>query len=668
MSEQTPKKKIEELRDLLHYHNELYYDNGRNEISDFEYDKLKAELAGLEERYPEFKKDDSPTQIVGSGKSGGSAHHIIPMMSMDNTYDEKELALFDSRVRKGLDGEDVEYVVELKIDGLAVSLIYENGKLTRGATRGNGVFGDDVTANVKMIEDVPLSLRKKDLFSVIPQHLDLRGEVYLKKSNFTEINKERERLDLSLFANPRNAAAGSLKLKDSEMVKNRKLSLWLYSVASADGLGVDRHSEVLQLLSDFGCPVNPNYRVCKNVAEILAFRDEWEEKRNELDYEIDGLVIKVNNLSQHDKLGQTAKSPRWAISYKYEAEKAETKINNIRIQVGKTGTLTPVAELEPVFLSGSTVSNANLHNDEEISRKDIRIGDFVIIEKAGEIIPQVINVLPEKRAGNEIVFKMPKFCPVCDTPVKKVTDGVYIKCLNISCPAQIKARLIYFASKPAMDIDGLGPAVIEQFFAKNLINDAADIYALTIPQIESLERMALKSAQNLINSIEKSKERGLERLLAAISIPLVGTGAARIIARNFGNLERLQNAQLEKLEKIPEIGPKVAEQVVDFFANEKNCALLNRLKEFGVSVEAKSIVDDSHQISGKIFVLTGTLPTLKRNDAKKMIEERGGKVSGSVSKKTDFLLAGDAAGSKLTKAEELGIKIINEEEFKNLIN
>lgn len=674
------KKHYEELKGLIYHHNKIYYDEGRNEISDFEYDGLMNELIGIEKDFPEFITKDSPTQIVGSGNATSSlfseeeiskpfapVEHAVPMMSMDNTYDENELRAFDERVRKGLDGDSVEYVVELKIDGLAVSLLYENGELKRAATRGNGVVGEDVTHNVKMIKDAPHQLGKKGLFTVHPEAVEIRGEVYLKKSRFAEINLEKEKNGEALFANPRNAAAGTLKLKDSSVVKERGLSLWLYAIASPAGLDVEKHSEVLQLLEDFNCPVNPHRCICKNVDEILKFRDKWEKKRHELDYETDGLVVKVNNLAQHGILGATAKSPRWAIAYKYEAEKAETRIKDIRLQVGKTGTLTPVADLEPVQLSGSTVSHASLHNFDEIKRKDIRVGDYVIIEKAGEIIPQVVKSLPEKRGGSEKIFEMPSACPECGGKVEKEEDGVYNRCSNISCPAQIRARLIYFASRPAMDIEGLGPAVVDLLLESNLVKDFGDIYRLEIKDVEELERMALKSAQNLVGAIGKSKSQGLEKLLAAISIPLVGTGAAKLLARHFGTLEKLKTASQEELEAIDEVGPKMAGEIVKFFANEDNLALLEKLENLGVSVEAKQKIDTSHAISGKTFVLTGTLPTLKRDDAKKMIEERGGKVSGSVSKKTDFVVAGESAGSKLEKAESLGVTVLDENQFLKLI-
>ncbi|MHC4871825.1 MAG: NAD-dependent DNA ligase LigA [Planctomycetota bacterium] len=667
MTENNVKSRLSELHKLIKYHNKLYYDQGTNEISDQEYDRLMKELRDLEAENPELITPESPTQFVGSGTASGVVEHTIPMMSMDNTYDEEELKAFDVRVKKGLEVDNVEYVVELKIDGLAVSLLYENGELVRAATRGNGTVGEDVTANARMIDDVPQKLGKADLFTTHPESIDIRGEVYLKKSQFAEINKEREKNEDALFANPRNAAAGTLKVKDPAIVKGRKLSLWLYAVASADDLDVETHSEVLEKLEAFKCPVNQNRKVCSSVDEILKFRDEWEEKRHELDYEIDGLVIKVNNLSQHGILGNTAKSPRWAISYKYEAEKAETRILDIRLQVGKTGALTPVADLEPVLLSGTTVSHANLHNAEEIERKDIRKGDAVIIEKAGEIIPQVVKSLPEKRTGDEEIFKMPTSCPTCAGKVEKDEEGVYSRCTSITCPDQIRARLIYFASRPAMDIEGLGPAVIDQLLKNEMLNDFADIYSLTVEGVEKLERMALKSAQNLIDAIEKSKSMGLEKLLAAISIPLVGTGAARLLARHFGTLDKLKSAAKEELEEIDEIGPKMAEQIAAFFEKEDNCNFLQKLSDSGVEMEAKEKIDTSHPIAGKTFVLTGTMPTLKRNDAKKMIEERGGKVSGSVSKKTDYVVAGESAGSKLTKAVEFGVEILDEMTFLDLI-
>jgi DNA ligase (NAD+) len=513
--------------------------------------------------------------------------------------------------------------------------------------------------------------------------------VYLKKSKFEEINKERSDEGLSIFANPRNAAAGTLKLLDSEVVKKRGLSLWLYSLGYSEGFQADTHNEVLELMEDFGCPVNKNRKICKSIEEVLEFKDQWEEKRHTLDYETDGLVIKVNNLAYHDVLGTTAKSPRWAIAYKYAAEQAETTIKDIRVQVGKTGTLTPVADLEPVFLAGTTVKHANLHNAEEIKRKDIRIGDIVIIEKAGEIIPQVVKSLPEKRDGNEKLFEMPKKCPVCQYEVKKDEEGVYVRCANPVCPAKMKERLVYFASRPAMDIDGLGTSVIDQLLEMGLIKNFADIFRLTAGDIarcelkrvdekltddslsdkekttlrqrkKKLETMDVTAYHNLEAAIKDAKGRGLEKLLAALSVPLVGTGAAKILARQFGHIDNLIKASAEELEAIEEIGPKMAKSVAEFFADENNLEIINELKSLGVNVEATEKVERDHALSGKTFVLTGTLPTLKRGDAKKMLEAKGAKVSGSVSKKTDYVVAGESAGSKLEKANNLGVEVIDE--------
>jgi len=757
---QSPAQRIQELRRLLERHNRLYYEEAAPEISDQEYDRLLTELKALEEAHPKLVTPESPTQQVGGRPAQAFApvEHRAPMMSMDNTYDEAELRAFDERVRKGVDAGAVEYVVELKIDGVAMSLLYEGGRLVRGATRGNGRVGEDVTANVRRIQAVPQSLREPDPFSSAPPVVEIRGEVYLGRSRFERLNAEREANGEAAFANPRNATAGTLKQLDPEVVEKRGLSLWLYAVGHAEGFAPETHAGTLDALEKWGCPVNPHRRLCRSVDEILAFRDEWEEKRKGLDYDIDGLVVKVNSLAQHDELGATAKSPRWAIAYKYAAEQAETRLLEIRVQVGKTGALTPVADLEPVSLSGSTVQHASLHNADEIARKGIRKGDWVVIEKAGEIIPQVVKSLPEKRTGKEKAFRMPEACPACGGPVHKDAEGVFVRCANMACPAQLRARLIYFASRPAMDIEGLGPAMVDHLLKQELVRDCADLYALALhdlvdavaaamsaeaeqagreyqaarfgpkvakdfvaflqgpkaagamgdlgeggktaalldrlpfPGFETkgtageerryaltrhfpvvgdlmrarerdlaeLERKPVQAARNLEAAIQESKGRGLERVLAAISIPLVGTGAARLLARRFGSLEKLQAASKEELEGISEIGPKMAESIAAFLAGEKNRATLARLGAAGVDMTAPKTVDVSHAIAGKTFVLTGTLPNLKRSEAKQLIEAKGAKVAGSVSKKTDYVVAGEDPGGKHAKARELGVAIIDE--------
>ncbi|MBN1257416.1 MAG: NAD-dependent DNA ligase LigA [Planctomycetes bacterium] len=698
---ESPAQRIRDLQEQITQHNKLYYEDDSPEISDLEYDRLLAELVALEKEYPELVSPDSPTQQVGGRPSPTLApvEHRIPMLSINNTYDEIELRKFDERMRKNLAEEALEYVVELKIDGLAVSLLYENGKLVRAATRGNGRVGEDVTENVLGIKETPKTLKGGNLFSNPPAVIELRGEVYLRRSRFNELNLEIEaknteikeinleleklgktlRRELAPFANPRNAAAGTLKLLDSEESARRGLSLWLYGVGYAEGAEFKTHAEVLKTIESYGCPVNPAYCVCKTVEEILAFRDEWEEQRKELDYDIDGLVIKVNSLSQREALGTTVKSPSWAIAYKYAAEQAVTTLKDIRIQVGKTGALTPVADLEPVFLAGSRVQHASLHNAGEIARKDIRIGDQVVIEKAGEIIPQVVRSLAEKRTGKEKVFAEPTTCPSCGGKVLRVVTskkekGEVVKrvshqCNNVSCPAQLRERLIYFGSRPAMDIEGLGPAMIDLLLDKDMVSDYADIYRLTVNDLTSLKDKGIKnkSANNLVTSISQSKTRGLEQVLAAINIPLVGTAGARLLAQNFGSLENLSKATAEELEAIPEIGPKMAEAIIDFFANDRNKTSLQRLQETGVVMEALEKIDTSSPVAGKTFVLTGTLPTLKRSDAKKMLLAKGAKVSESVSKKTDYVVAGENAGSKLDKAQELDIIILDETDLLELL-
>ncbi|MFH0911160.1 MAG: NAD-dependent DNA ligase LigA [Planctomycetota bacterium] len=665
----SPAERAAYLRDLIQYHNRLYFEEAAPEISDAEYDRLKLELQGIEDAHPDLASPESPTQKVGGRPSDAFApvEHRVPMMSIDNTYDEAELLAFDKRVKKDLEETSVEYVVELKIDGVAVSLHYEQGRFVQGATRGNGRVGEDVTENLGRIRDLPKRLPKRGLPAPVPPVLEVRGEAYLTKKRFQALNDERRERGEELFANPRNAAAGTLKLLDPALVEARGLSLWAYGVGYAEKLEAGTHAGCLELLKKLGLPVNPHFAVCPDMDAVLAFRDLWARRRETLDYAIDGLVVKVNDLRKRDLLGTTAKSPRWAVAYKYAAERAETALLGIRVQVGKTGVLTPVADLEPVFLSGSTVRHASLHNADEIARKDIRIGDRVVIEKAGEIIPQVVLSLAEKRTGGERVFQMPRACPSCGGPVSRDPEGVAVRCGSVACPAQLFARLLYFGSRPAMDIKGLGPAIVDQLMAKGLVRDYADLYALVPEALAPLERMAETSAQNLVDAIEESKGRGLERLLAAVNIPLVGTAAARQLARRFGTLDRLLHASVEEFDALDEVGPKMAEAIARFFRNPRNRVALDRLVKAGVDATARERIDPAHPIAGKTFVLTGTLPTLKRLEAQALIEARGGRVSGSVSQRTDYMVAGEAPGGKLAKARALGVPVLDEAGLRELL-
>ncbi|MFW5856474.1 MAG: NAD-dependent DNA ligase LigA [Planctomycetota bacterium] len=859
-------ERIEELRKTIRRHNRLYYDEQQPTISDRDYDALYRELTDLEARRPDLVTPDSPTRTVGGEPAGAFApvEHRVPMLSMDNTYDEGMLRDFDERLRRRLEGATPAYVVELKIDGVALSLLYEGSAFVRAATRGNGRVGEDVTHNAERMDDVPRRLAGQGLFDAPPASVELRGEAYLPRSAFDRLNAAfmeaneaalaesdqrlaaneaadpalagddawrplrdawrdaagayRERRDaeatfqeiyaacaaanraaealnrwlqnrnaaarvagdkgvlrplrtLELYPNPRNAAAGTLKLKDADLAAARGLRCFLYAAVPTDALGVATHLETLERLETWGCPVNPHRRRCTSVDEILAVRDEWEAERRRLDYDIDGLVVKVDDLAQQDLLGATAKSPRWAIAYKYEAETAETVVRAIRVQVGKTGVLTPVADLEPVFLSGSIVQHASLHNLGEIRRKDIRLGDRVLVEKAGEIIPQVVRSLPDRRTGDETPFRMPGACPACEGEVTTVENetrrqGEIVTtlthhCQNLSCPAQLRARLLHYGSRPAMDIEGFGPAVVDQLLERSLVADYADLYRLTVDQLAELDSLGPRSAENLAQAIETSKTRGLERLLAALGIELVGTSSARRLARAFGDIDTLAaatpravtEALQEEAPRVEPFGPLVAKRlfqrlaepdaaaalrdthaetgsleealraaaretlyttgdpqkgerrvrtlardfaspddllaadpeavgalpldigfhaaahsVLEFLHHPENRRRLAQLRALGVDMTAHERVDASHPIAGKTFVLTGTLPTLKRSEAKAAIEERGGKVTGSVSRKTDYVVAGESAGSKLDKASELGVPVLDEDGFRTLLD
>ena len=655
--------RINELIDLINYHNEKYYNQDEPEITDFEYDNLMKELIRLEEENPELKRVDSPSSRVG-GKALDKftqITHKIPMLSLSNAYSAQDLRDFDKRVRD-INNNGVEYVVEFKIDGLSVGLTYNDGLFDKGATRGNGVVGEDITENLKTVKSIPLNINQDN-------EVVVRGEVYISKENFENINKSQEEQGLQLFANPRNLAAGTLRQLDSKLTAKRPLDIFVFNLEYIEGMEFESHSQSLEYLHKLGFKVSPNYKVCNSIDEVIEHIEYWTKNRDSLDFDIDGMVIKVNNLKQRENMGYTAKSPRWAIAYKFPAEQKKTKLIDIIVEVGRTGTITPTAILEPVRLAGTTVSRATLHNEDYITEKDIRIGDTVLVQKAGDIIPQVVEVIKEERTGNEIEFKLPDKCPVCSEPTVRLEGEAAVKCINISCPAQIRRGIIHFVSRDAMNIDGLGESIITLLLEKELIKDVADLYYIKKEDVVGLERMGEKSATNLINSIEKSKSNELYRLINGLGIKYIGVKGAKVLAKSFNNIDEIINADINRLINLEEFGEIMANSVVQFFREERNLNVIEKLKQSGVNTE--NIVDEDDSIE-KIFegmkiVLTGTLPTLKRNDAKEMIESRGGKATSSVSKSTTFVLAGEEAGSKLTKANELGIKVIDEEKFLELI-
>jgi len=662
--EQRPEERIIQLREIIHYHDYKYYVEDNPEISDFEYDKLLRELENLEAKYPHLITPDSPTQRVGGKPLEGfeTVVHEVQMQSLSDVFNENELYEFDHRVRTVLQDQHVEYVVELKIDGLSVSLEYENGIFVRGSTRGDGIIGENVTQNLKTIKTIPLKLK-----DAIP-YLEVRGEVFMSRDNFLKLNAQREALEEPLFANPRNAAAGSLRQLDPKITATRKLDIFVFNIQQIRGREFDTHVETLDYLKNQGFKVSPSYNTFDNIKDAYKEVLRLGEMRGELPFEIDGAVIKVNSLNQRNILGSTSKVPKWAVAFKFPAERKKTKLKDIIIQVGRTGALTPNAVLEPVRLAGTTVSRATLHNMDYIRQKDIRIGDTVVVQKAGDIIPEVVEVVFDDRDGSEIEFNMPEHCPVCGADVMREPGEAVTRCTGIECPAQLLRNIIHFASRDAMNIEGLGPAIIEQLLDKQLIKGAADLYTLQFDDLVNMERMGKKSAENLLNAIERSKKNDLGRLIYAFGIRLIGQRAAKLLADHFGSMDNLMKASFEELITINEIGDKMAESVVKFFAQEQTLDTIEKLKAAGVNmIKLGNQSKGSNKLEGKTFVLTGTLPTLTRKEASELIEANGGKVSGSVSKKTSYVLAGEEAGSKLTKAQELRIPIITEEEFMKMI-
>ncbi len=658
-------KQIEQLRNKIREHDYCYYVLNQPKISDWQYDKLFAELKELEEANPQFITPDSPTQRVSEQPIEGFANvrHTIRMLSIDNTYNADELRAFDERVRKQLGQIDYDYVVELKIDGLAISLRYEKGKLVTAATRGDGQVGDDVTANVRTIKAVPLVLLSSDK---IPAVLEVRGEVYMPTSAFIELNKLRTEAGELAFANPRNAAAGSLKLLDAKITAARNLSFFAYATGQVSEPLAENHYQTLQRFKKLGLPVNPNIRKAKDINEVIGICLASSEKRLKLDYQIDGMVIKINRFEQRDVLGATGRAPRWCISYKFAAEQAETIVESIDVQVGKSGILTPVANLTPVQLSGTTVKRASLHNFDELNRLGVRCGDTVIIEKAGEIIPQVIEVKKELRPAGTKSFKAPKECPNCGSAVAKDEDGVYIRCLNPDCLGQLKERLKYFAGRGQMDIENLGTALIEQLVEAGLVKNFADLYKLQKPELIELERMAEKSANNVIKAIEASKTRPLWRFIAALGIRHIGGQSAQILAEYFGSLDAIMNATQEELADIDQIGPTMAESIYEYFREPKYQMVIDELLAAGIKPQQPK-TRRSSKLAGKTIVVTGSLENFTRQQIEQAIRQAGAKSSSSVSKKTDFVLAGENPGSKLDKARALGVNVINEQQFVEML-
>lgn len=656
---------VQQLRAEIERHNELYYQKAEPEISDFEFDQLLERLKALEAENPELVTPDSPTQRVG-GKADSLRpfKHVVPLMSLDNSYSLDDLKAFTERCEKLAEGRKLEYVAELKIDGLSASLHYENGILMTAATRGDGQTGDEVTQNVKTIRTIPLRLR-----SDAAAKAEVRGEVFLSRSQFARINAELEMQDEKTFANPRNCASGTLRMLDSQVVASRRLDMFPYDVLSGTQKMFATHWENFTWLEKNGFNVNPNRRLCRDLDELTEFINEMETHRDTLDYEIDGVVVKVNSTALQDEFGATSKAPRWAIAYKYPARQATTKLLAITIQVGRTGALTPVANLEPVQLAGTTVSRASLHNEDEIKRLDLRIGDYVMIEKSGEIIPQVLQNIPSKRDGSETEFEFPTKCPVCGFAAVRPDGEAVRRCTNDVCPAKIKARIQYYASRKAMDIEGLGEVLVETLVDRGMIADVADLYKLTVADIAALDRMAERSGTNLIDQIEASKSRGLQRLLYGIDIRHVGERYAKILANNFRSIDRIAEASVDELDDIPEIGLAVAESVHEWMRDAKNKDLLERLRTAGVVMEMDeaSTAALDERFVGKTFVLTGKLENYTRDEAAKLIEERGGRVSSSVSKKTDYVIAGEDAGSKLAKAEALEVTVLDELSFGSML-
>jgi len=658
---------LETLRKQIRHHDRLYYDEARTEISDLEYDQLVQRLLELEKQYPELVTPDSPTQRVGGEpvESLVPVRHRVPMMSIDNTYELAELEKYGQRVAKLLPDEKIEWVVELKIDGVAVSVLYEHGRLVRAATRGNGLVGDDITHNARTIVDLPLELKGKH----VPPVLEVRGEVYMTNSDLVRLNEEQKRRGEALYMNTRNCTAGSIRLLDPQLAARRRLRMFCHGVGYVEGLRAQTHMEFLHELAGYGLPATPHVESFESFETAVEHCQELIEKLHELDFEIDGLVLKVNNFAQRERLGSTSKSPRWLIAYKFEKYEATTTLKDIRVQIGKTGAITPVADLEPVELAGTIVSRASLHNADEIERKDVRVGDTVVVEKAGKIIPHIVRVEKHERKGEPAKFKFPTDCPECHTVLVKDEGGVYIRCPNPACPAQVKERLRYFASRNAMDIEGLGDKLVDQLVGDGLVSGYGDLYGLTAEQLTDLERMGKKSSEKLVAAIEASKDRGLARLLNALSIRHVGNRVATVLAENFPSIDELLAAEVEELSEVNEIGPIIAQSVYDYLQSDFGRATIEELRSAGVSMRSLQTARQASTgpLAGKTLVVTGTLTKYGREEIEELITSLGGRAASSVSKKTDYVVAGEKAGSKLDKAQKLGVPILTEAEFEKLI-
>jgi len=662
----SPKDKTVQLRDLIRHHEHRYYVLDDPEISDAEYDRLIRELKELESEHPELVSPDSPTQRVGGKPAEGFAavQHASPMLSLDNAYSETELLDLDRRVREFSEA-NTDYVCELKIDGLSLSLIYEGGVLARGVTRGDGTRGEDVTVNVKTIRSLPLQLRNDARRKY--HRIEVRGEVFLPLASFNAVNAEREENGEPRFANPRNAAAGTLRTLNPQVVSSRKLDLFVYQCFADGQIPSRRHSETLEWLKQAGFKVNSQWKRCGSIAEVVAYCREWGEKRNNLSYEIDGVVVKVDSIQLQQDMGTTSKFPRWAVAYKFAARQATTQVRNILVQVGRTGAITPVADLEPVELAGSTISRATLHNEDEIRRLGLKIGDWVLIEKGGDVIPKVVKVLESRRPTEARDFVMPDRCPVCSGEVYRPEEEAVWRCGNVSCPAKLKESLLHFSARKAMKIEGLGEALVDQLVDKGLVKDPADLYQLSLETLMQMERMGKKSSLNLLAQIEESKHNDLSRLIFGLGIRHVGERTAQILAQYFESMEALSKATQESLESVFEVGPVVAESIYHFFAQPENLLVVDKLRAAGVNLTTKAATQRSAELQGKQFVLTGKLPTLSREQAAAQIEQHGGRVTASVSQKTDFVLAGEDAGSKLDKARALGVTVIDEAEFLKMV-
>jgi DNA ligase (NAD+) len=662
--------KVEALRDQIRHHEYRYFVLDDPEISDFDFDKLVEQLKKLEAEHPELITPDSPTQRVGGKPREGvvKVAHSSPMLSLDNTYNEEELRSWERRVHELSGRKDVDYVCELKLDGMSLALVYEGGRLAHGVTRGDGTVGEDVTLNVRTVRSIPLAIPKDKLKKAgIPPDFEVRGELLMPAASFKKMNEERESRGLPLFANPRNATAGTVRQLDASITAQRRLDFFPYILLRQGRTYFDRHSETLDALESAGFKVNPHRTVAHSMEDVWKFIQQWEGKRETLPYEIDGVVIKVDRTGLQNELGFTGKAPRWAIAYKYAARAGITKIEGIRVQVGRTGKLTPVAELSPVAIGGTTVRNATLHNMDEIERLGVKIGDWVQVERGGDVIPKVAKVIEGKDhpRGHE-TFRMPESCPVCGTNVVRTEGEVDYRCVNANCPAKLRETILHFASRGVMNIDGMGDSLVTQLTDRGLVKNVADIYKLTKNDLLSLERMGEKSVQNVLHEIEASKKLPLERLILGLGIRFVGERTAQFLAEHFGSLDELMKASEAELEDVNEVGPRIAKSIREFFEEPRNRDLIDRLRKAGLTFAGKKR-ERGTKLAGKTFVLTGTLATYSRDEAKKMIEDAGGRVSGSVSKKTDYVVAGSDAGSKLDKAKELGVPVIEEEEMKRLV-